>query len=154
LLNALYVLCYKDLEPAFISRVFEIRILSLAGFAPVLDRCSVCGGPLQADGGAGFALYGDGMVCAGAECKKASGRLASVSRGTLKAINFVACCEAGDIFRFHVSGAVLSELANIIPAYLRFQFGKEYNMTEEAERYRAFEREINKISKGIEKGRV
>lgn len=45
LLNSLHVLCYRALSPEFISRVFEIRILSLAGFAPMLDYCSVCGRP-------------------------------------------------------------------------------------------------------------
>ena len=148
LLNALYALCYRDdLTPEFISRVYEIRILSLAGFLPLLDNCSICGAGIGA--GASFAIFGDGVVCAAPACKHASGHIVPISGGALSAIRFVAGCGAGDIFSFEISAAVATELGAAIPPYLRNQFGKEYDKPDEAERYRAFEREIMKMNKGI-----
>ena len=146
LLNALYVMCFRDMNPDFVSRVFEIRILALSGFAPMLDQCSVCGAGLE-PGGADFAVYGDGLVCGGEECRNAAGRTVSVSSGALKAIKHVSQCGAAEIFKFTVNGAVASELASVIPAYLRYHFGKDYDKLEEAERYRAFEREMHNKSR-------
>ena len=170
LLNSLHVLCYRDLAPEFVARVFEIRILSLAGFAPVLDRCSVCGKPpddkqpadkpyengLPADknpescqpedgetAGYYFAPYGEGLVCNCPECKSAAGKLTRISSGTLRAMKYVVECAAGDIFNFRISDAVSAGLAELIPVYLQRQLGREYNKHVEAERYRAFEREMS-----------
>ena len=145
LLNSLYALCYHELAPDFISRVYEIRILSLAGFAPLIESCSICGERIK--NGAGFAVDGDGAVCSKPSCKTAAGRILPISRGALMAIGYVCECEAGDIFKFKINGHISSELGSVIPLYLQHQFGKEYRKTEEAERYRAFEREMAKMRK-------
>ena len=153
LLNSLHVLCYRDLAPEFVTRVFEIRILSLAGFAPVLDRCTICGTPVQARDslGAGFSVHGEGLVCGGPCRGQASGRVAPISRGAVRAMRYVAECGAGEIFGFSVSKAVSGELANIVPEYLQYQLGKEYKKPGEAERYKAFERDMIKV---MENGRA
>ena len=143
ILNTLYVLCYKELPPEFVSRVYEIRILALSGFAPMLDRCTVCGIPLPPGEPAGFAVYGDGLVCAGAGCREAAGgRVVPLSTGARKALEYVAGCGAGAIFHFELSNPALTELSAAVPEYLRHQFGREYKKLDEAERYRAFENEI------------
>ena len=144
LLNTLYVLCYKDMPPDLISRVFEIRILAIAGFAPIFDHCSICGAPLGPGETAGFAIYGDGAVCAGAECTNAAGRMLPISRGAIKAMRYIAECSAGNVFQFTLSESIMAELSSIVPAYLREKFGKEYNMLDEAERYHTFENEMHK----------
>jgi len=150
LLNSMHVLCYRDLAPDFVSRVYEIRILALAGFAPLLDNCSICGEPIQNDGNGGalFDIYGDGLVCGGLNCRALAGYVSPVSRGAVRAIKYVLECGAGDIFQFSISSAVSAELAYLIPAYLRRQFGRDYDKPGEAERYRAFEREINGMAHG------
>jgi len=145
LLNSLHVLCYRDLAPEFISRVFEIRMLSLAGFAPLLDRCSVCGSQAQPDkgGSIGFAVYGDGLVCGG--CRQViSGRVAQITRGSVLAMRYVIESGAGKIFDFYINESVSGELSRIVPEYLTVHFGREYTKAGEAERYREFEREMSK----------
>ena len=143
LLNSLHVLCYRDMAPEFVSRVFEIRILSLAGFAPVLDRCSVCGKPAEGETGMyNFAPYGEGLVCDGEACANTVGKIVRISSGAVRAMKYVVECAAGDIFNFRINSAVSAELAQLMPAYLQRQFGREYNKANEAERYRAFEREM------------
>ena len=42
-LNALYALSEKLGDPAKIKAAFELRLACLAGFAPDLAACSVCG---------------------------------------------------------------------------------------------------------------
>jgi DNA repair protein RecO (recombination protein O) len=142
LLNSLHVLCYRELPPEFISRVYEIRMLSLAGFAPALDCCSVCGKPAPFGGGARFAAGGDGLVCGSAECLNSSGRTVAISTGAIRAVKYVTECGSGDIFNFKINGVISAELAAAIPAYLNNKFGRIYDKSDEAERYRVFEREV------------
>lgn len=143
LLNTLHVLCYRDLQPEFVARVYETRILALAGFAPMLDRCSVCGAQLPSGGGARFAVYGDGLVCGSDGCRAGSGALAPISAGAVHAIRYISECGAGALFNFTLSGGALSELTALIPAYMSVHFGKEYLKAGEAERYRSFEKEVS-----------
>lgn len=142
LLNTLYVLCYRDISPAFIARVFETRILALAGFAPMLDCCSICGAHIPPGECAGFAAHGDGAVCRRGECADKAGQVLQVSQGTLRAVQYIIDCDANAIFSFSISKKVADELAALIPEYLRYHLGKEYKILDEAERYKAFEREI------------
>ncbi|MDR3121176.1 MAG: DNA repair protein RecO [Clostridiales bacterium] len=140
LLNTLYVLAYREFEPELAARIFEVRMLAAAGFAPVLERCSVCGAELSAR--AYFALYGDGTVCGRESCRGRASPVRTVSAGTLRALRHIVECEPGELFSFAVSDPVKAELAGIVPAYLRHHFGKEYKKLGEAERYLAFEREM------------
>lgn len=43
LLNALYALGTLQKQPALVKAAFELRLLALGGFEPLLDGCAVCG---------------------------------------------------------------------------------------------------------------
>ncbi len=43
LVNALFVLSKKDRDPDLIKAVFELRLLTALGYAPLLDGCASCG---------------------------------------------------------------------------------------------------------------
>lgn len=43
LLNTLYLLEQKKRSPAFLKAVFELRLLTLCGFAPDVEGCAICG---------------------------------------------------------------------------------------------------------------
>ncbi len=59
-----------------ILRAFDLRLLGLAGFAPVLDACAVCGNPLEAWGGpaaVAFSAAAGGIVCPACRASAADG---------------------------------------------------------------------------------
>ncbi|MDR1060552.1 MAG: DNA repair protein RecO [Clostridiales bacterium] len=142
LLNSLHMLAHRGAPPEFVARVFEIRILALSGFAPMLDRCSACGRPLADGERRFFSMYGYGLICGGESCLAAAGKNAMpISGGAVKALAHVAECEPGDIFRFKLSDGVLRELSAAVPEYMKHHFGKAYERLDEAERYRSFEQE-------------
>ncbi|MDR1440737.1 MAG: DNA repair protein RecO [Clostridiales bacterium] len=142
LLNSLFVLANRDAPPEFVARVFEIRILALSGFAPQLDRCSVCGRPMAEREQGYFNACGYGLVCGGEGCLLAAGgKAVPISRGAVRALAHVAECEPGAIFSFSLSDAVLRELSAAVPEYLQYHFGKAYEKLGEAQRYAAFEQE-------------
>ena len=43
LLNALYALGTLHYPPAVVKPAFEVKLMALSGFEPLLDRCAVCG---------------------------------------------------------------------------------------------------------------
>lgn len=43
LLNTLYLLEKKKRTPTFLKPIYELRLLSLSGFAPNLQDCCICG---------------------------------------------------------------------------------------------------------------
>jgi DNA repair protein RecO (recombination protein O) len=45
LLNGLYALSALHKPPALVKAAFEIRLLALAGYEPLLDSCAYCGSP-------------------------------------------------------------------------------------------------------------
>jgi DNA repair protein RecO (recombination protein O) len=142
LLNSLHMLAHRGAPPEFVARVFEIRTLALSGFAPLLDRCSVCGRPLPEGERRLFSLYGDGLLCGGESCRiAAGGNVAPISGGALRALAHVTECEPGAIFSFRLSDGALRELSAIVPEYLKHHFGRAYERLDEAERYRSFEQE-------------
>ena len=61
LLKALAHLCYSDLPPALLTSAFETRFMALMGWQPQMERCVICGAPL--DGDALFDEERGGVVC-------------------------------------------------------------------------------------------
>ena len=147
LLNTLHVLVYKKLPLDFTARVYETRMLMLAGFAPILDQCVCCGSPIVADEQSGksktsFSTSEFGVLCPRADCQKRDVKSIEISDGTIKALSYIISCEPKEIFSFTIGDRILKELSMIVPRYLRSHFEREYKGLDEAERYRAFEEEI------------
>ncbi len=61
LLKALAHLCYSGLPAAMLTASFEMRYMPLMGFCPCMDRCVICGAPVN--GAARFDEALGGVVC-------------------------------------------------------------------------------------------
>lgn len=61
LLKALAHLCYSELPAEMLTASFEMRYMPMMGFMPSMDRCVVCGSPV--DGPARFDEELGGVVC-------------------------------------------------------------------------------------------
>jgi len=144
LLNSLFLLSYKDDAPDFVARVYELRMLALSGFAPVLERCSVCGGPLPAAGPFLFDAQGYGLVCGAEGCpgpRRAGGKTVPVGEGAVQAMRHVSECEPEALFAFKLGWRAQRELGRAVPPFLSTHFGREYEKLREAERYIRFAQE-------------
>ena len=47
-------------DPEIITRIFETKMLEVAGVAPLLDRCTLCGNP---ESNFGFSMKHSGLLC-------------------------------------------------------------------------------------------
>ena len=76
LYKALAHLSYTQLPPALLSSAFEMRYMPLMGYLPVMDRCVLCGAPI--DGDCRFDADRGGAVCLA--CKSSEPRLSNGAR--------------------------------------------------------------------------
>lgn len=109
-LNSLYALSRQLCEKEQVKAAFELRLMCLAGFAPELERCVVCGSRRE---GMRFSPPQGGLVCP--NC----GRYADpVSAACLSAMRHVTAAPAKKVFSFTLTGAAAREFSVICEGYL------------------------------------
>lgn len=109
-LNSLYALSRGLCEQSQVKAAFELRLMSLAGFAPELDRCVLCG---RTEGDMRFSAGHGGLLCP--DC----GRYADpVSPACLAAMRHVTGAPAKKVFSFSLTGDAAREFSVICEGYL------------------------------------
>ena len=67
-------------------RFFELRFLSLMGYEPVLDRCTVCAAPLQSFSSYGFSPSSGGIQCPGCTKQRNTTDIIPTSVGAIRTL--------------------------------------------------------------------
>ena len=100
-LNALFALSRRLYDSKHIKAAFELRLMCIAGFAPSLDRCAVCGreDPEQPV----LSLYGGTVLCTGC-VPQGAGKTVPLGPAGLSAMRHVTEAEAKRIFSFSLDG--------------------------------------------------
>lgn len=80
ILQTLHLLMEVD-DPEIITRIFELRAMTLMGFQPVLDYCIQCTGPLPA-GKVQFHPAAGGLLCE--KCGATRSGTVYITRGTIE----------------------------------------------------------------------
>lgn len=118
LLNAMYVLSYKDIDPKLVKAAFEIKISQYMGYEPYIDSCVKCG---KKDELSAFDIQG-GVKCKG--CKKDTDL--PMSGGTYTALRFILLKEDTKVFAFEVTDNIKKELCRIGEEYITEKIEKNY----------------------------
>jgi len=127
-LNTLYFLTREDKQPEFITRVFELRLLTIAGYAPSVNGCIICGSRDVRN--MFFSFRECGFICRCGDCISNDPHAMDILPGTAMALNHIVNSDMKDLFSFEVSSEVLSELGRISSRYLRERLEKDYNKLE------------------------
>lgn len=122
LLNSLYMLTKHDKSPELIARIFEMRFLSILGYAPHVGSCMICGRESLIN--VFFSFKKCGFICN--ECLLNDRSSLSISPGTAKTLNHIVHSRLADLFSFNVSKEVLDELGRISRRYLRDRLERDY----------------------------
>lgn len=122
MLNSLYLISEKLKPLPMIKAVFELRLLSLAGYMPDLEACSVCGG--EHTPALLFDCAGGGWVCG--KCAEARGALPICSAAVLLAMRHITSAAAGEIFSFSLPEAQLRNLCELAESYLLYQSERDF----------------------------
>ena len=122
LLNALYALGELKKDPTLVKAAFELRLLSLAGFTPMLEGCIRCGEGVHT-GGFLDATEG-GVVCP--SCGGAGFGLLHLSAGALAAARHVVTADAKKLYSFSLPEEELKQLAKATETFALTQLERGF----------------------------
>lgn len=122
-LNSLYALDTLHKQQALVKAVFELRLMCLSGFAPMLDGCSCCGDPRAMR----FLLQEGVLICD--VCRKANGggEQKTLSPGVLTAMRHIAACDKQRLFSFTLPEDSLKRLGEVTEGFLLSQLGQGFS---------------------------
>lgn len=123
LLNTLHTLDTTDCPLEQVKAVFELKLMCLSGFEPLLDGCAVCGEEPKEPG----LHLGEGVLHCGA-CRKSLGDGISmpVTEGVVAAMRHVVYGEPKRIFSFRLSREGAEQLANVCEAFMLTQLERGF----------------------------
>ncbi|MDP4092644.1 MAG: DNA repair protein RecO [Bacillota bacterium] len=122
-LNTLHMLSKTDRTPGLLARIFELRVLSLIGYAPYVKGCMECGS-------SDLDIYSFSFRKCGCLCSKCCSKdeyAMKLAPGTYMALNHIIYAPLKELFNFSVSQEVLYELEKLSRRYLKDRLEKDYN---------------------------
>ncbi|MBE5821423.1 MAG: DNA repair protein RecO [Clostridiales bacterium] len=122
LLNTIYLLEQNKKDNMFLITVFQIRLLRILGFMPILNKCVNC----QSDELHHFSIKYNGLLCN--SCAKQDTGSIEFSLSMINALKYILLSDAKKIYSFEISNMVLSELKLFIKIYLREKLEREYDI--------------------------
>ncbi len=120
-LNTIYMISESDRDLDFILSVFKLRLLSIIGFRPIVEKCANCG---KNENLSYFSLKDNGLKCS--TCGKLDKGAIAISDSTIKAIKYIIWAEPKKIFSFEMSEENKQELKILTKMYLNKCLEKEY----------------------------
>jgi DNA repair protein RecO (recombination protein O) len=123
MLKAFLSLLSDDEAEAQILRIFEIRLLSLLGYRPGLDRCLRCDGILEHGEPAHFSVQRGGLLCQ--RCSRDYHDLPAISPGTAKILQAAMEMELSKIHRLKFSKQALWESETVLSKFIQHHINKE-----------------------------
>ena len=115
LLNSLYLLD-EDLKPAWqVKGVFELAVMTLAGYMPDVEKCSKCGNP-ESSGGVLFDPLEASWICA--DCLRKEGRAANYPFSVIAAVRYVVGSYTRKAFSFSLSGDAQKQFSRLSEEYV------------------------------------
>lgn len=123
LLNGLYALSALHKPPALVKAAFELRLLSLAGYEPLVDGCACCGDPKPEQPVLDVA---QGVLRCRA-CSSGEGGIPKpLCPDSLKALRHVVYGDAKRLYSFRLEGDAMERLARTAEAFIAAQLERGF----------------------------
>lgn len=120
-LNTMYMISESSKDLELILSIFKIRLLSIIGFRPIVEKCTDCG---KKEDLRYFSLKDNGLKCK--SCGKQDKSAIEISEATEKALKFIIWAEPKKIFSFDMSEENREQLKLISKLYLNNCLEREY----------------------------
>ena len=124
-MNTLYKIAGKD-DPAVSMLAFKVRMLTLLGYMPEMNRCVVCEAKMSSNKIAFFSALEGGLHCQ--NCKRNTGGLVKISGGAIANINYLADQAFQKIERLTIQSSLQDEIRKLLRYYISFLLSKELKM--------------------------
>ena len=123
LLHAFLRLIEEHPPTESLLRFFEIRLLKLAGYDPVLDRCLLCRTPVGSETTYRFAAADGGLTCF--SCRPDGAGALPVSLGTIRTLLLGRDMPVEQLGRILLSGQSADESRRFLAHFIRHILGRE-----------------------------
>ena len=123
LLNSLHALDKMDKPAALVKAAFELKIMCLAGFEPVLDACAVCGVEPEQPA---FHLSEGVLHCAPCREEVGEGISMPLTPAAVSAMRHVAYGDPKRLFSFQLDEKSLKQLGDTCEAYVLTQLERGF----------------------------
>lgn len=123
LLNSLYALDRLGKENALVKAAFELKLMCLSGFEPLLDGCAVCGREPEEPR---LSLRQGVLHCAGCREQVGGGLSMPLSAAVLAAMRHVVYGDSKRLFSFTLSPGALAQLGEVCEAYIMAQLERGF----------------------------
>jgi DNA repair protein RecO (recombination protein O) len=124
-LNCLHMLTKQNRNPELVTRIFELRLLSIMGYMPYVHGCLECGG--GEFGQMAFSFKKCGFLCTKNVCRSNDEYAMQLSVGAAKTIYFIVNAKLEEAFSFSVSDEVLEEISKVSKRYIKDRLDRNYN---------------------------
>ena len=128
ILNSLYALDKLQKPLPLVKAAFELRLMCLAGYEPLLDACAVCGVPEPE--GARLNLTEGVLHCAACRAEAGEGASATLDGSALAAMRRVVYGDPKRLFSFRLEGAGLRSMAYACERFLTTQLDRGFRTLE------------------------
>lgn len=119
-LNAFYALSKLGRPQPIVKAAYELRMIALAGYAPELSGCAVCGSETPDR---------FNTMSGACECKScgAGGLRLPMSAGTLAAMRYILTCDDKKLYAFALAPQEEKELSDIAQTYVLTQLERGFS---------------------------
>jgi DNA repair protein RecO (recombination protein O) len=104
-------------------RFFEMRLLTLAGYEPALDRCLACKVPADGADQYHFSVQEGGIKCA--RCSPRDAHILGLSLGTIRSLLLAKDMERGKLIRLTLTEQCANESRTVLRHFIEHLLGKE-----------------------------
>ncbi len=113
------------MSEAVLSMLFQMRFLKISGLSPNFERCAACETPVTAipETSPAFDLQRGGIVCA--RCARGVHRRLTVSKGTLKRLEWLAGGDYAKAERVKFPPPAEAEGLKLLETFVPYHLGKE-----------------------------
>ena len=124
ILNSLYALDKLNKPQALVKAAYELKLMSLAGYEPMLDACAVCGAPLPEE--PRLHLREGVLHCARCRGGVGDGVSMPLDGAVLAAMRHVLYGDPKRLFSFALDAPGLTRMADVCEAYLLTQLERGF----------------------------
>lgn len=124
-LNALYILSENKYPQMLVKPAFEMRIMALSGFAPLLDSCCVCG--KEHPENPRLDVVGGTVRCRECKTENVYGKEYPLCPGSLDAMRHIISCDAKKVFAFSLGDEAAKRLYRACEAYVTVQLDRSFS---------------------------
>lgn len=123
ILNTLYTISETDKDLDLVLGVFKMRLLTILGFTPNINKCANCG---EKENFQFFSIKDNGFKCEA--CSKQDKSTIKMSESTINAIKYTIMAPSKKIFSFNIKDEALEEFKLITKIYFNEKLEKEYKL--------------------------